>query len=131
MKIKKVDDKPMVIHTRQKAKLHTHEPKQASMIMYEASRPVTGTASRGAELFKNQVLKKQRQKIKKVDAGKKIAKKSVKNIFSGSSYLYFYVRKIRFMIFTFVKQIHFHFAFSTIAKFCCESPLSMVKQLAV
>lgn len=28
MKIKKVDDKPMVIHTKKKAKLHTHEPKK-------------------------------------------------------------------------------------------------------
>ena len=162
MKIKKVDDKPMVIHTKQKAKIHMHEPKQASikgsniytvdrdptkksadkgnyrkstvhqvqkegliskyrknikqssqsikvknnslrnagmvggkvatdqfeggqeiqqasMIMYEASKPVTGTASRGAELFKRQVIKKQKQKIKKVDAGKKIAKKGAKN----------------------------------------------------
>ena len=26
MKIKKVDDKPMVIHTKQKARLHSHEP---------------------------------------------------------------------------------------------------------
>lgn len=162
MKIKKVDDKPMVIHTKQKAKLHTHEPKQASikgsniytvdrdptkkkssdgayrkstvhqisregrfaklrknmknanqsikvnnhslrnagmvggkvatdqieggqelqqasMIMYEASRPVTGTASRGAELFKRQVINRQKLKIKKVDAGKKIAKKGAKD----------------------------------------------------
>lgn len=31
MKITKVDDKPMVIHTKQKAKLHTHEPKQAAI----------------------------------------------------------------------------------------------------
>ena len=31
MKIKKVDDKPMVIHTKQKAKLHTHEPKQTAI----------------------------------------------------------------------------------------------------
>ncbi|NLL79312.1 MAG: hypothetical protein GX234_05915 [Clostridiales bacterium] len=31
MKIKKVDDKPMVIHTKRKAKLHTHEPKQAAI----------------------------------------------------------------------------------------------------
>lgn len=31
MKIKKVDDKPMVIHTKQKAKIHTHEPKKASI----------------------------------------------------------------------------------------------------
>ena len=162
MKIKKVDDKPMVIHTKQKAKIHTHEPKQASikgsniytvdrdqtkkkptegtyrkstvhqvskegrfaklrknvkesnqsikvnnhsfrnagmvggkaatdqieggeelqqsaMIMYEASRPVTGTASRGAELFKRQAINKQKLKIKKVDAGKKLAKKGAKN----------------------------------------------------
>ena len=32
MKIKKVDDKPMVIHTKQKAKIHTHEPKQAAKV---------------------------------------------------------------------------------------------------
>ena len=31
MKIKKVDDKPMVIRTKKKAKLHTHEPKKASI----------------------------------------------------------------------------------------------------
>ena len=31
MKIKKVDNKPMVIHTKKKAKLHTHEPKKASI----------------------------------------------------------------------------------------------------
>ena len=31
MKIKKVEDKPMVIHTKQKAEIHTHEPKQASI----------------------------------------------------------------------------------------------------
>ena len=31
MKIKKVDEKPMVIHTKEKTKLHTHEPKQASI----------------------------------------------------------------------------------------------------
>lgn len=79
MKIKKVDDKPLVIHATQKAKLHTHEPKQASMIMYEASKPVTGTASRGADLFKRQVLEKQKLKIKKVNAGKKIGKKAAKN----------------------------------------------------
>ena len=31
MKIKKVDDKPMVIHTKQKAEIHTHESKKASI----------------------------------------------------------------------------------------------------
>ena len=29
MKIKKVDDKPMVIHTMEKAKIQSHEPKGA------------------------------------------------------------------------------------------------------
>ena len=29
LKIKKVDDKPMVIHTKEKAKIHSHEPKGA------------------------------------------------------------------------------------------------------
>ena len=29
MDIKKVDDKPMVIHTKQKSKLHLHEKKAA------------------------------------------------------------------------------------------------------
>ena len=29
--IKKVDDKPMVIHTKQKTQLHAHEPKSASI----------------------------------------------------------------------------------------------------
>lgn len=31
MKIKKVDDKPMVIHTKEKAKIHTHEASGATI----------------------------------------------------------------------------------------------------
>lgn len=31
MKIKKVDDKPMVIHTKKKARIHTHEPKKVKI----------------------------------------------------------------------------------------------------
>lgn len=31
LKIKKVDDKPMVIHTKEKVKIHTHNPKQAKI----------------------------------------------------------------------------------------------------
>ena len=31
MKIKKVDDKPMVIHTKQKAKIHSHETKTSAI----------------------------------------------------------------------------------------------------
>ena len=33
LKIKKVDDKPRVIHTKKKAKPHTHEPKKVSVPM--------------------------------------------------------------------------------------------------
>lgn len=55
------------------------EIQQSVMIMYEASKPVTGTVSRGAELFKQQVINRQKHKIKKVDAGKKLAKKGVKD----------------------------------------------------
>ncbi len=54
------------------------EIQQSAMIMYEASKPVTGMVSRGAELFKQQVINRQKLKIKKVDAGKKLAKKGVK-----------------------------------------------------
>ena len=168
MKIKKVDDKPMVIHMKQKPKLHTHEPKKASIkaaniytvdrspkmnassndttnnkkfrrstihsidkvpkgmfrqyqaalkeskqsikmknssikvagtagaqtalsqmeggeevreaanIAYTATRPVTGTASKGAELFRRKALAEKRKRIKKVEAGRKLAKKTAK-----------------------------------------------------
>ncbi|MDD3417681.1 MAG: hydrolase, partial [Lachnospiraceae bacterium] len=173
MKIKKLDDKPMVIHIKEKAKLHTHEPKQtkikghntytvdrspkikgsvmgqtvggrtntfrkstihqaegrktsrfrqyrnavresqksihtnkkgssiklagaagvrvagsqmegseeieqAAMIAYGVSRPVTGTASKGAELFRQRTLAEKRRRIKQVSSGKKLAKRTVK-----------------------------------------------------
>ena len=170
MKIKKVDDKPMVIHTKEKAKIHAHEPKgakikgsniytvergpktigakgadeksksyrkstihqsesknkglsrfkrnlkesntsiktkntnlhiagrtgalaagavteqveggqevsQAAYLAYEASRPVTGTASKGATLFRKKAAAEAKKRIKKVEAGKKLAKKTAK-----------------------------------------------------
>ena len=171
MKIKKVDDKPMVIHTKEKAKIHSHEPKgarikgsniytvergpkiagakaaeatgkksyrksivhqtdvkekglsrfkrnvreantsiktkntnlhiagrtgalaagavtdqveggqevtQAAYLAYEASRPVTGTASKGAALFRRKAAEQAKRRIKKVEAGKKLAKKAGK-----------------------------------------------------
>lgn len=174
MNIKKVDDKPMVIHTKEKPKIHTHEPKKASIkaahiytvdrspkikgvtvatsenkryrqstihkpdkaknkkfrqyraaikeskqsvkikqtsikvagaagaqtalgqmeggeevrdaahIGYMAARPVTGTASRGAALFRQKRMMEKKNRIKKVDSGKKIsgrtAKKSIKKV---------------------------------------------------
>ena len=170
MKIRKVDDKPMVIHTKEKAKIHAHEPKgakikgsniytvergpktigakvsddkkksyrkstihqsepknkglsrfkrnyresntpiktkntnlhiagrtgalaagavteqvegghevsQAAYLAYEASRPVTGTASKGAALFRKKAAAEAKKRIKKVEAGKKLAKKTGK-----------------------------------------------------
>ena len=178
MKIKKVDDKPMVIHTKEKAKIHSHEPKkakikgsniytvqrgpkiagakvndtdkrnvyckstvhqaekkekglskfkrnikesktsiktkntnlhiagrmgvlaagavteqveggqevsQAAYLAYEASRPVTGTASRGASLFRKKAAAEAKKRIKKVEAGKKLAKKTVKKAASDTA----------------------------------------------
>ena len=170
MKIRKVDDKPMIIHTKEKAKIHAHEPKgakikgsniytvergpktigakvsddkkksyrkstihqsepknkglsrfkrnyresntfiktkntnlhiagrtgalavgavteqveggqevsQAAYLAYEASRPVTGTASKGAALFRKKAAAEAKKRIKKVEAGKKLAKKTAK-----------------------------------------------------
>ena len=179
MKIKKVDDKPMVIHTKEKAEIHSHEPKkaeingsniytvqrdpriastkvndntdkkkiyrkstvhqaekkekglskfkrniresktsiktkntnlhiagrtgalaagavteqveggqevsQAAYLAYEVSRPVTGTASRGASLFRKKAAAEAKKRIKKVEAGKKLAKKTVKKAASNTA----------------------------------------------
>lgn len=179
MKIKKVDDKPMVIHTKEKAEIHSHEPKkaeingsniytvqrdpriastkvndntdkkkiyrkstvhqaekkekglskfkrniresktsiktkntnlhiagrpgalaagavteqveggqevsQAAYLAYEVSRPVTGTASRGASLFRKKAVAEVKKRIKKVEAGKKLAKKTVKKAASNTA----------------------------------------------
>ena len=178
MKIKKVDDKPMVIHTKKKAKIHMHEPKkakikgsniytvqrgpkiasakindtgkkksyrkstihqaekkekepskfkrniresntsiktkntnlhiagrtgalatgavteqveggqevsQAAYLAYEASRPVTGTASRGASLFRKKAAAEAKRRIKKVETGKKLAKKMGKKAASDTA----------------------------------------------
>lgn len=51
------------------------EMQQAAYLTHEAFRPVIGTASRGAKVFKKQLIE-QKRKIKKVEAGKKLAKKS-------------------------------------------------------
>ena len=51
---------------------------QAAYLVYEASRPVTGTASKGASLFRKKAAAEARKRIKKVEAGKKLAKKTAK-----------------------------------------------------
>ncbi len=54
------------------------EVSQAAYLAYEASRPVTGTASKGAVLFRKKAASEARKRIKKVDAGKKLAKRTAK-----------------------------------------------------
>ena len=55
-----------------------HEVSQAAYLAYESSRPVTGTASKGAALFRKKAAAEARKRIKKVEAGKKLAKKTAK-----------------------------------------------------
>lgn len=52
MKIKKVDDKPMVLHTKQKAKIHTHEPKSGAI-----KESNIYTVNRGPKVVKAEVSK--------------------------------------------------------------------------
>ena len=71
MKIKKVDDKPMVIHTKKKAKLHTHEPKKASI---KASNIYTVDRSpkiKGSKITTTENKKFRRSTIHPVDNAKK------------------------------------------------------------
>ena len=71
MKIKKVDDKPMVIHTKKKAKLHTHEPKKASI---KASNIYTVDRSpkiKGSKIATTENKKFRRSTIHPVDKVKK------------------------------------------------------------
>lgn len=55
------------------------EMQQAAFMAYEATRPVTGTALRGADLLKKKAIQEAKKKIKKVDVGKKLAKKTAKD----------------------------------------------------
>lgn len=61
------------------------EVQQASAIAYELSRPAVGTASKGAELFKKQAIAAKREKIKQVEAGKKLAKHGAKKAVTDAS----------------------------------------------
>ena len=61
------------------------EVSQAAYLAYEVSRPVTGTASRGASLFRKKAVAEAKKRIKKVEAGKKLAKKTVKKAASNTA----------------------------------------------
>ena len=54
------------------------EVSQAAYLAYESSRPVTGTASKGAALFRKKAAVEAKKRIKKVEAGKKLAKRTAK-----------------------------------------------------
>ena len=56
------------------------ELSQAAYLAYESSRPVTGTASKGAALFRKKGGSEAKKRIKKVEAGKKLAKKTAKKL---------------------------------------------------
>lgn len=56
------------------------EVSQAAYLAYEASRPVTGTASKGAALFRKKAAAEAKKRIKKVDAGKKLAKRQQRKL---------------------------------------------------
>lgn len=53
------------------------------------------------------------------------------NIFSGSGNLYFYVRKVSFMIFAFIEKGHLNFAFSTVTELRYSHPSVVEQRLAV
>ena len=52
------------------------EVQQAGYMAHEAFRPLKGTASQGARVFKKQVMEQKKRRIRKVEAGKKLAEKS-------------------------------------------------------
>ena len=54
------------------------EIKKASGIAYGTVKPVSNAASKGATLFRQKAIEAKKRKIKKVDAGKKVAKKGAK-----------------------------------------------------
>lgn len=54
------------------------EVQQASMIAYGVGRPIIGTVSKGAELFRQKTLAEKKRKIKKVESGRKLTKRQIK-----------------------------------------------------
>ena len=71
MKIKKVDDKPMVIHTKKKAKLHTHEPKKASIKAANIYTVDRSPKIKGSKIATTENKKFRRSTIHPVDKAKK------------------------------------------------------------
>ncbi|MBE5934282.1 MAG: NlpC/P60 family protein [Lachnospiraceae bacterium] len=122
MKIKKIYDKPMNIHQKEKPVVHRYKPKEIkikekqmvkkdgkesikvkeksirlaklglnkldqhqddstdneqSLAIKDATRPIVGISSEGAKLYKRKSISNKQKKIKQVEQGKKIAKKTI------------------------------------------------------
>ncbi|WP_330385909.1 C40 family peptidase [[Clostridium] fimetarium] len=60
------------------------EIRNSAMIASTIARPVTGSASKGAALFRKKVLDERKAKIKKVEAGKKLGRKKIRDTAAGS-----------------------------------------------
>ena len=61
MNIKKVDDKPMVIHTKEKAKIHTHEAKAAKIKgsnIYTMERGLKTAGAKATEADKKKIYRR-------------------------------------------------------------------------
>lgn len=61
------------------------EIQQAAYMAHDLSRPVTGISSRGAQLFKEKSIQAAKKRIKKVEAGKKLAKSGAKKTVKEST----------------------------------------------
>ena len=61
------------------------EIRNSAMIASTIARPVTGSASKGAALFRKKVLEERKAKIKKVEAGKKLGRKKIRDTATGSA----------------------------------------------
>lgn len=54
------------------------EVRDAALIAYGVTRPMTGTASKGSEFFRQKSLVEKKRKIKKVESGRKLARRRIK-----------------------------------------------------
>ncbi|MDD3363331.1 MAG: hydrolase, partial [Hespellia sp.] len=54
------------------------EVRDAAMITYSVTRPMTGVASKGTEFFRQKSLAEKKRKIKKVESGRKLARRQIK-----------------------------------------------------
>ena len=61
------------------------EIRNSAMIASTIARPVTGSASKGAALFRKKVLEERKAKIKKVEDGKKLGRKKIRDTATGSA----------------------------------------------